>query len=172
MFSSPFLQDKSTGGPSSFRPPHLSRRSRSSRAQTYKVREKAEPDDSDRQGVGRRIREGGQRGACREVPRKPQRTAKGELESCFSTGANVRANERESTDLVPSQFAIRPTLRNHNILKRDSIIQKVASLVGSGHKVDLKNYDDLIIVEAYTVSSKFTFPCPHNPIPIHSHLYA
>lgn len=32
------------------------------------------------------------------------------------------------------------------------IIQKVASLVGPGHKVDLKNYDDLILVEFYTVS--------------------
>lgn len=51
-----------------------------------------------------------------------------------------------------AQFAIRPTLRNHNLLKRESIIQKVASLVGPGHKVDLKNYDDLIVVEAYTVS--------------------
>ncbi|KAF1352048.1 hypothetical protein BDV97DRAFT_311513 [Delphinella strobiligena] len=48
------------------------------------------------------------------------------------------------------KFAIRPTLRNHNLLKRDGIIQKVASLVGPGHKVDLKNYDDLIVVEAYT----------------------
>ncbi|KAL1303307.1 hypothetical protein AAFC00_006712 [Neodothiora populina] len=48
------------------------------------------------------------------------------------------------------KFAIRPTLRNHNVLKRDVIIQKVAAMVGHGHKVDLKNYDDLIVVEAYT----------------------
>lgn len=49
------------------------------------------------------------------------------------------------------QFAIRPTMRNHNLLKRDAIIQKVASIVGHRHRVDLKNYDDLIVVEAYTV---------------------
>ncbi|KAF2211171.1 hypothetical protein CERZMDRAFT_98902 [Cercospora zeae-maydis SCOH1-5] len=46
-------------------------------------------------------------------------------------------------------FAIRPTIRNHNILTRDSIIKQVASLVGEGHKVDLKNYELLIIVEVY-----------------------
>jgi tRNA acetyltransferase TAN1 len=50
------------------------------------------------------------------------------------------------------QFAIRPTLRNHNILSRDSIIKQVASIVGPGHTVDLKNYDLLIIVEVYQVS--------------------
>lgn len=49
------------------------------------------------------------------------------------------------------QFAIRPTIRNHNILTRDSIIKQVASLVGEGHKVDLKNYELLIIVEVYQV---------------------
>lgn len=102
------------------------------------------------------------------TPREPRKVSFNRA----SLREQMCARMKESTDLVPYQFAIRPTLRNHNILKRDSIIQKVASLVGSGHKVDLKNYDDLIIVEAYTVSSKFTFPCPHNPIPIHSHLYA
>ncbi|CZT18669.1 related to P.falciparum dihydropteroate synthase [Ramularia collo-cygni] len=47
------------------------------------------------------------------------------------------------------KFAIRPTLRNHNILSRDSIIKQVASLVGPGHEVDLKNYELLIMVEVY-----------------------
>ncbi|KAM3421954.1 Uncharacterized protein BST61_g2331 [Cercospora zeina] len=46
-------------------------------------------------------------------------------------------------------FAIRPTIRNHNILTRDSVIKQVASLVGEGHKVDLKDYELLIIVEVY-----------------------
>ena len=50
------------------------------------------------------------------------------------------------------QFAIRPTLRNHNTLSRDKIIQQVARIVGPDHTVDLKNYDLLIIVEAYKVS--------------------
>ncbi|GAB7356982.1 hypothetical protein MBLNU459_g7819t1 [Dothideomycetes sp. NU459] len=51
---------------------------------------------------------------------------------------------------IPRKFAIRPTLRNHNVLSRDSIIRQTAAAVGAGHKVDLKGYDDLIIVEAYT----------------------
>ncbi|KAF4556319.1 tRNA acetyltransferase TAN1-like protein [Elsinoe fawcettii] len=46
----------------------------------------------------------------------------------------------------PKKFAIRPTIRNHNKLNRDTIIKKVASLVGSKHSVDLKNYDALILV--------------------------
>lgn len=50
------------------------------------------------------------------------------------------------------QFAIRPTLRNHNILSRDSVIKQVASLVGPGHQVDLKNYELLVVVEVYQVS--------------------
>lgn len=49
------------------------------------------------------------------------------------------------------QFAIRPNMRNHNILKRDAVIKTVAGLVGQPHKVDLKNYDLLIIVEIYQV---------------------
>lgn len=37
-------------------------------------------------------------------------------------------------------------------MKRMDIIQKVASMVGPGHQVDLKNPDVLILVEIYTVS--------------------
>ncbi|KAI5277154.1 Nop-domain-containing protein [Aureobasidium subglaciale] len=51
---------------------------------------------------------------------------------------------------VPKKFAIRPTIRNHNVMKRMDIIQKVASAVGPGHQVDLKNPDLLIMVEVYT----------------------
>jgi len=51
-----------------------------------------------------------------------------------------------------SQFAIRPNLRNHNVLTRNTIITGIASLVGPPHKVDLKNYELLIMVEVYQVS--------------------
>lgn len=50
------------------------------------------------------------------------------------------------------QFAIRPTLRNHNTLTRDSIIKQVASIVGPGHEVNLRDYELLIVVEVYQVS--------------------
>lgn len=49
------------------------------------------------------------------------------------------------------QFAIRPTLRNHNILSRDAVIKQVASIVGPGHVVDLQHYELLIVVEVYQV---------------------
>lgn len=49
------------------------------------------------------------------------------------------------------RFAIRPNLRNHKVLSRDGIIQQVASAVGPGHTVDLKQYDVLILVEVYKV---------------------
>ncbi|KAK6541192.1 hypothetical protein TWF694_008561 [Orbilia ellipsospora] len=45
------------------------------------------------------------------------------------------------------KFAIRPNLRDNNVLNRDDIIQTVAKVVGPNHKVDLKNYDLLIMVE-------------------------
>lgn len=47
------------------------------------------------------------------------------------------------------KFAIRPTLRNHNILSRDAVIKQVASIVGPGHVVDLQHYELLIVVEVY-----------------------
>ena len=54
------------------------------------------------------------------------------------------------------KFAIRLTRRNHNVLKRDEIIRQVASAVGPRHSVDLKNYDYLILVDVYRVSSIYT----------------
>lgn len=50
------------------------------------------------------------------------------------------------------KFAIRPTRRNHNVMKRDDIINQIARAVGRGHKVDLKGYDRLILVDVYKVS--------------------
>ncbi|THY67287.1 hypothetical protein D6C87_10305 [Aureobasidium pullulans] len=48
------------------------------------------------------------------------------------------------------QFAIRPTIRNHNVMKRMDIIQNIAHTVGPGHQVDLKKPDLLIMIEVYT----------------------
>ncbi|KAF3152998.1 hypothetical protein TWF594_000045 [Orbilia oligospora] len=47
------------------------------------------------------------------------------------------------------KFAIRPNLRDHRVLNRDEIIKSVARIVGPDHKVDLINYDLLIIVEVW-----------------------
>lgn len=52
----------------------------------------------------------------------------------------------------PKKFAIRPTRRNHNVMKRDEIIKQIAKAVGGRHSVDLKNYDHLILVDVYRVS--------------------
>lgn len=54
----------------------------------------------------------------------------------------------------PLKFAIRPQLRNHNTLSRGEIIKTVAECVGNdhGHKVDLKNYDKLILIEVFKSS--------------------
>lgn len=49
------------------------------------------------------------------------------------------------------QFAIRPNIRNHTILSRDSVIKQVARIVGPDHQVNLKEYDLLIVVEVYKV---------------------
>lgn len=50
------------------------------------------------------------------------------------------------------KFAIRPTRRNHNVMKRDDIIKQIARAVGGNHRVDLKGYDRLILVDVYKVS--------------------
>lgn len=57
----------------------------------------------------------------------------------------------DSLTLVSQQFAIRTTIRNHHVLKRDDVISQVAAAVGEKHSVDLKNYDQLIVVEIYQV---------------------
>lgn len=51
----------------------------------------------------------------------------------------------------PIKFAIQVTRRNFNTLEKDDIIKTVANAVGHdhGHKVDLKQYDKLILIECY-----------------------
>lgn len=49
------------------------------------------------------------------------------------------------------QFAIRTTIRHHNVMRRDDVIQQVAAAVGDQHSVDLQHYDWLILVEIYRV---------------------
>lgn len=49
------------------------------------------------------------------------------------------------------QFAIRTTIRHHNVMNRDDVIRQVAAVVGDQHSVDLKHYDWLILVEIYRV---------------------
>ena len=52
--------------------------------------------------------------------------------------------------VTEKKFAIRPTVRDHTKgLTRDCIIKTVADLVGKRHRVDLKNYDFLVLVEVY-----------------------
>ncbi|KAH7029388.1 thump domain-containing protein [Microdochium trichocladiopsis] len=59
-----------------------------------------------------------------------------------SEGAGV------STDDAPS-YAIRPTFRAHNQMKRDDVIKKVASLIPPRHKVNLTTPDKVILVDIY-----------------------
>ncbi|KAL8789088.1 MAG: hypothetical protein Q9213_001351 [Squamulea squamosa] len=47
------------------------------------------------------------------------------------------------------KFAIRTTIRNNHAMKRDDIIKRVADLVGEPHTVDLKNYNQMILVDVY-----------------------
>lgn len=46
------------------------------------------------------------------------------------------------------KFAIRPSIRMSD-MKRDEVIKAVAAEVGPGHRVDLRNYDKLILLEIY-----------------------
>lgn len=46
-------------------------------------------------------------------------------------------------------------------MSRDDIIKKVADIVGPKHKVDLKNYDVLILVDIFKVGLSLCFPCSY-----------
>lgn len=47
------------------------------------------------------------------------------------------------------RFAIKPTIRNNHQFEREMVIRTVAKAVGHEHKVDLKGYDCLILVDVY-----------------------
>lgn len=64
---------------------------------------------------------------------------------------------------LPKKFAIRPTRRNHNVMKRDDIIKQIAKAVGGKHSVDLKDYDHLILVDVYRVSRSYSYTLPSYP---------
>jgi tRNA acetyltransferase TAN1 len=59
----------------------------------------------------------------------------------------------ETSGNQPCKFAIRPTIRNNNQINRDEVIRIVADeitdLGGGRHKVDLKGYDKLVLVDVY-----------------------
>ncbi len=66
--------------------------------------------------------------------------------------------------IQPVSFAIRPTRRNHNVMKRDDIIKQIAKAVGGKHSVDLKKYDSLILIDVYRVSQSYPITLPSYPI--------
>ncbi|CAG5149011.1 uncharacterized protein ALTATR162_LOCUS2283 [Alternaria atra] len=61
----------------------------------------------------------------------------------------VLAPHFHGADQAGKKFAIRPSIRNNKEFLRDGVINTIAAVVGPGHKVDLKNYDLLILVEIY-----------------------
>ncbi|KAF8443346.1 hypothetical protein BGX38DRAFT_1120220 [Terfezia claveryi] len=77
-----------------------------------------------------------------------ERTGKATVEGIEEVAMHVlKPHFHEGQEGV--RFAIRPSLRHHDVLTRDVIIKTVARCVGLQHKVDLKNYDVLILVEVY-----------------------
>ncbi|KAF7876584.1 hypothetical protein EAF04_001672 [Stromatinia cepivora] len=66
-------------------------------------------------------------------------------------GAHFRlaGEAAKSEESAAYSYAIRPTIRNHSTLKRDTVIKQVASLVNDNHKVNLTKPDKVIIIEIY-----------------------
>jgi tRNA acetyltransferase TAN1 len=59
-----------------------------------------------------------------------------------------------------SQYAIRPTFRNHNTLKRDFVIHAIAGLINDKrHRVNLEAPDKVILVDIYQVRSQTASGC-------------
>ncbi|KAF4637941.1 hypothetical protein G7Y89_g155 [Cudoniella acicularis] len=61
---------------------------------------------------------------------------------------DVQATEDE-TKPPGFSYAIRPTIRNHETLKRDVVIKSIASFIAGVHKVNLTKPDKVILVEIY-----------------------
>lgn len=90
---------------------------------------------------------------CRWVKRLTPMITMGRatMEGLDRVAVSVLGPVFHSEGVGSKKFAIRPTKRNHNVMKRDEIIKQVARSVGSKHSVDLKNYDYLILIEVYKV---------------------
>ncbi|EOA89683.1 hypothetical protein ACJQWK_02602 [Exserohilum turcicum] len=76
-------------------------------------------------------------------------TAKATPQGLDSVAKQVLAPHFHGPDQAGKKFAIRPSIRNNKEFSRDHVIKTIAAAVGPGHKVDLKSYDLLIIVEIY-----------------------
>jgi tRNA acetyltransferase TAN1 len=59
--------------------------------------------------------------------------------------------------LMPGQYAIRHTMRNHTILKSEAIIKMIAGMVKPEHKVNLRTPDKVILVEIFQVCHALFF---------------
>ncbi|KAH7558238.1 hypothetical protein BM1_05510 [Bipolaris maydis] len=76
-------------------------------------------------------------------------TEKATHQGLESVAKQVLAPHFHGPDQAGKKFAIRPSIRNNKEFLRDDVIKTIAATVGPGHKVDLKAYDLLIIVEIY-----------------------
>ncbi|RDL32503.1 Uncharacterized protein BP5553_08959 [Venustampulla echinocandica] len=73
-----------------------------------------------------------------------------QLAELETPSGNGEKEADESTPKPPRHsYAIRPTIRNHNSLKRDVVIKQVASLIGDTHSVNLTKPDKVILIEIY-----------------------
>ncbi|KAF2031823.1 hypothetical protein EK21DRAFT_99364 [Setomelanomma holmii] len=88
---------------------------------------------------------------CRFVKRLTPITSfeKANSKGLEAVAKQVLAPHFHGPDSAGKKFAIRPSIRNNKELTRDEVIKKVAAAVGPNHKVDLQNYDLLILVEVY-----------------------
>ncbi|EUC49684.1 hypothetical protein COCMIDRAFT_83839 [Bipolaris oryzae ATCC 44560] len=76
-------------------------------------------------------------------------TEKATPQGLESVAKQVLAPHFHGPGQVGKKFAIRPSIRNNKEFLREDVIKTIAATVGPGHKVDLKGYDLLIIVEIY-----------------------
>ncbi|KAI0880945.1 uncharacterized protein GGS22DRAFT_78151 [Annulohypoxylon maeteangense] len=63
-------------------------------------------------------------------------------------GGDEKKEEEEGKEIFHS-YAIRPTFRAHNLLKREDVIKKVAGFIDTRHKVNLTAPDKVILIDVY-----------------------
>ncbi|XDG04829.1 hypothetical protein ABKA04_004444 [Annulohypoxylon sp. FPYF3050] len=64
-----------------------------------------------------------------------------------SEGKDEKKGEEEEKKAYT--YAIRPTFRAHNLLKRNDVITKVANMIDTRHKVNLTAPDKVILIDIY-----------------------
>ncbi|KAF3763755.1 hypothetical protein M406DRAFT_262840 [Cryphonectria parasitica EP155] len=93
------------------------------------------------------LEEGARKALASHFKLKPKETSTGP--GAAEKDGQTGEVENADGETQPATFAIRPSIRNHNTLKRDDVIKQIANMVDPQHKVNLGAPHKVILLDIY-----------------------